>query len=329
LELYVPWKQERDEALNSEAGDRRNAWTAELALMGIAVVWGATFVLVQDAVRLIPVLTFLGYRFVPAALLLAPVFWRELLHLPPSGWGAGLLIGFFLTAGYVLQTFGLGRTSASNAGFITGLFVVLTPLFGALIFGQRAGRTAWGAALVSAVGLFLLSGVGGKGSLEGNGKVSLAGDGLVLLCACAFAFHILVTKRALERHPAGPLVVLQLAACGAVTLLAAGVAGQLEVPRSRTVWIALGVTSLIASALGFFVQTYAQQRTTPARTALLLATEPAFAGLFAYLLKGETLSALGWVGAGLIMGAIVVVGGGRRATVAAAGSSADELRRRE
>jgi drug/metabolite transporter (DMT)-like permease len=275
------------------------ARSAELALVGIAAVWGLTFVMVQDAIERLPPFAFLAYRFIPAALIVTVVFWRPLRRLPPEGWRAALVMGVFLTAGYVAQTLGLEHTTASNAGFITGLFVVLTPLFGALLFGLRAPRAAWLAAGVSAVGLLLLSGT--------SGNFELSGDGVVFLCACAFALHILVTARAVERFDVGALVAVQLGVCGLFCLVAAAIGGDLEAPRGATVWSALIVTSLVASALGFLVQSYAQQYASPTRTALILAAEPAFAGLFGYLLQDERLSALAWLGAILILGAIVLV----------------------
>jgi drug/metabolite transporter (DMT)-like permease len=280
----------------SEATLRRGA---EAALVGIAAVWGLTFVMVQDAIELLPTMAFLGYRFVPAALLVALVFHRRLRELSPAGWRAGLVMGVFLTAGYVFQTLGLEETSASNAGFITGLFVVLTPLLGALFFRQRISAVAWVAAAVSALGLYLLSGTGGE--------LDARGDGLVLLCALAFAAHILVTARAVGEHDPGALLVVQLGVCGVVCLAIAAAAGQIEEPRGATVWSALVVTSLVASALGFFVQTFAQRHAPPARTALILASEPAFAGLFGWFLADERLSALAWLGAALILAAIVTV----------------------
>jgi drug/metabolite transporter (DMT)-like permease len=272
---------------------------SELALVGIAAVWGLTFVMVQDAIAELPPFAFLAYRFIAAGAIVAAIFWRSLRRLPPEGWRAGLVMGAFLTAGYVAQTFGLQHTSASNAGFITGLFVVLTPAFGALLFGLRPPRAAWLAAAVSAVGLLLLSGVGGD--------FRLSGDGVVFLCACAFALHILVTARAVERFHVGALVAIQLGACGLFCLVAAAIGGDLETPRGGTVWSALIVTALLASALGFLVQSYAQQHAPPTRTALILAAEPAFAGLFGYLLQDERLSAVAWTGALLILAAIVLV----------------------
>jgi drug/metabolite transporter (DMT)-like permease len=275
-------------------------WIAELGLVGIAAVWGLTFPLVQDAVALMPVFTFLAYRFLSAAAIVAAVSRAQLRGLTRAGLKAGLLVGVFLTSGYTFQTLGLERTSSSNAGFITGMMVVLTPVFGALFLRQRAGTTAWMAAGVATAGLLLLSGVGGS-------EANVVGDSLVFLCACSFAFHVLATDSAVKDHDVRAILVVQLGVCGLFSLIVAILSGDLAVPAETSVWVALAVTSVVASALGFFVQTYAQQHAPPARTALILASEPAFAGLFAYLLKGESLAPAQWVGAGLILASIVAV----------------------
>ncbi|MDP9233629.1 MAG: DMT family transporter [Actinomycetota bacterium] len=277
----------------------RKQIAAELALVAIAAVWGLTFSLVQDAVARIPVMTFLAYRFIPAAVIVGVISRREMFRLTRAGWRAGIVMGVFLTGGYVFQTLGLERTSAAHTGFITGLWVVLTPVVGALFFHLRSDWHVWAAAIVSGIGLFLLSGFGGGGRV--------AGDLLVLMCAVSFTFHVFATDRAVESEHVGSLVAVQLGFCGLFSLLVAAGEGDLQVPRSGVVWLALGVTALIASALGFFVQAYAQKEASPSRTALILASEPAFAGLFAYLLKGQSLTPLGWVGAALIMAAIVSV----------------------
>jgi drug/metabolite transporter (DMT)-like permease len=210
-----------------------------------------------------------------------------------------VVMGAFLTAGYVFQTLGLEHTSASNAGFITGLFVVFTPLLGAAVLRDRVAPAAWGAAAVSVAGLYLLTSAGGR--------LELRGDGFELLCALAFSAHILATARAAGRHHVGALLAVQLGVVGVVCLAAAAAAGQLEVPRGATVWSALLVTSLVASALGFFIQTFAQRHAPPARTALILAAEPAFAGLFGWLFADDRLSPVAWLGAALILAAIVAV----------------------
>ena len=270
---------------------------AELSLVSVAAVWGLTFVMVQDAIEKLPTLAFLGYRFSVAAIVVALICWRSLRALPAAGWRAGLLMGVFLTLGYVFQTLGLEHTTASNAGFITGLFVVFTPLLAALFLRERIGPLAWSAAGVSAVGLYLLSGGGSPNT----------GDVLVLGCALAFAAHILATARAVALYDTGALLAVQLALCGVVCVIGAGVTGDIEVPSDGSVWVALAVTAFVASAFGFFIQTWAQRHTTPARTALILASEPAFAGLGGYLFADERLTAIAWLGAALIMTAILVV----------------------
>jgi drug/metabolite transporter (DMT)-like permease len=272
---------------------------SELALIAIASIWGLTFVMVKDAIEELPTMAFLAYRFIPASLIVAVVFRKQLARLSLDGWRAGAVMGMFLAGGYIFQTLGMEKTTASNAGFITGLFVVLTPVLAALVLRQRLPRTVWTAAGVAAVGLWLLSGAG----TEFNTR----GDGLVLICSFSLAAHILATSSAVKHHDVGALLAIQLGAVGLVCLVIGAGAGDLEAPHGWTVWSALIVTSLIASALGFFVQTFAQQHAPPARTALILAAEPAFAGLFGWLLNDERLSATGWLGAALIMTAIVAV----------------------
>jgi drug/metabolite transporter (DMT)-like permease len=280
----------------SESALRR---TSEAALIAIAAVWGVTFVMVQDAIAFLPTMAFLAYRFIPAALIVAVIFWRPLRRLPAAGWRAGLVMGFFLAGCYIFQTLGLEKTTASNTGFITGLFVVLTPVLGAIFLRDRVPALVWIAAGVSMFGLWLLSGSGGE--------FELRGDGLVLLCAFSLAAHILATARAVVHYDVGALLAVQLGVVGLTCLVIGALAGQLEKPEGATVWSALIVTSLVATALGFFVQSFAQQHAPPARTALILSSEPAFAGLFGWLLNDERLTATGWLGAGLIMAAIVSV----------------------
>ena len=280
----------------SEANLRR---LSEAALIGIASIWGLTFVMVKDAIEELPTMAFLAYRFIPASLIVAVVFRKQLAALSRDGWRAGAVMGVFLAGGYIFQTLGMENTTASNAGFITGLFVVLTPVLAAIVLRQSLPATVWAAAGVAAVGLWLLAGAG----TDFNAR----GDGLVLVCSFSLAAHILATAGAVKVHDVGALLAIQLGVVGAICLAIGAIAGDLEAPEGATVWSALIVTSLIASALGFFVQTFAQQHAPPARTALILAAEPAFAGLFGWLLNDDRLTAAGWLGAGLIMTAIVAV----------------------
>ena len=182
--------------------------------------------------------------------------------------------------------------------------VVLTPLFAGLLLRQPPGRWPVLGALLAAVGLALLS----LQRLEVR-----QGDALVLGCAVAFAAHILLLGRFAPRFPSYPLAVVQLGTAGLLALAWAGVAGDLVGPASAEVWVALVITSVVASAGAFLIQTRAQQEVSPTRTAVILTMEPVFAGLFGFLLAGERLSGRGWLGAGLILaGMLVAELGGRR-----------------
>ena len=283
----------------------------ELAMVAVTAVWGSTFVLVRDAVALIPPFAFIAYRFLAAALLLAAVRPRRTVGGPGDGvWGplaAGAAIGLALFAGYGFQTVGLQYTTASNAGFITGLSVVLTPLLGAVLLRQSPGRWPLTGAILAAVGLAFLS----LQTLEVR-----RGDALVLGCAVAFAAHILLLGRYAPRLDTYRLAVVQLGTAGLLALVWAAVAGDLVAPASAEVWVALAITSVVASAGAFLIQTRAQRELSPTRTAVIITMEPVFAGLFAFLVAGERLGGRGWLGAGLILAGMLIAELGGRAPAA-------------
>src|SRR5918999_2165351 len=263
----------------------------------MTAVWGVTFVQVKDAVELYPIFLFLALRFAVASATLGVPFGSRLRLVDRRGLVSGLLLGVFLAAGYALQTVGLSKASVTSAGFITGMFVPLTPVFAALIFRDRIGRAGWVGTALATLGLALLSGVE---------LGSLGADLLVLGGAASFALHIVFTSRFAPRYDVAALALVQmLVACVAFTAIALA-AEPLEVPRGWTVWGALIVTGLFASALAFIVQTWAQSRTTATRTALIFTSEPVFAGLFGYLLAGDRLAAVAWLGcAGILTGILV------------------------
>ncbi|GHE27326.1 hypothetical protein GCM10017673_31830 [Streptosporangium violaceochromogenes] len=286
----------------TEARDRR---FAELGLVGVAAGFGLTFTVTQNAIRDIPPWSFIAFRFlVAAAVLLAPCA-EELRRLPAAGWRAGLTLGALLTAGYALQTTGLAHTSASNSGFITGLSVVFTPILAWLVSRQAISGRIWGCTALAAFGLLLLSGFGGTWSP--------LGDALTLGCSLAFAAHIIATDRAIRRFPVASMVVVQLGVCGIAALAAATVTGGLVAPADGGTWWAVAFTAVVASALAYIVQSHAQRHTSPVRTSLLLATEPAFAGLFGFWLAGDRLTAMGWAGAALMLLAVLLAEAGSAA----------------
>lgn len=274
-------------------------------LVAVTAVWGVTFVQVKDAVALYPLFAFLAVRFAIASATLAPVAAGRIRRLGREGAVAGASLGLLLAVGYALQTAGLERTTVSAAGFVTGLYVVLTPVIALGLFRLRIGPAAWGGVALATAGLALLSGV------EAG---SASGDGLVLGGAAAFALQIVLMERYAPRFDALAFTLVEmLAGFGGFGVVAIALGG-LEVPRGWTVWGALLVTGVFASALAYLAQTWAQRRTSATRTALVFALEPVWAGFFGFALAGDRLGTLGWAGCVVIMVGIVL------AEPAAAGS---------
>ena len=270
---------------------------ALLVLIAVTAVWGVTFVQVKDAVALYPLFAFLAVRFAIASLTLAPSGARRLRTLGRAGWIAGAFAGALLGAGYALQTAGLERTSVSSTGFITGMYVVLTPLLALALFRVRVGASAWIGVALATVGLALLSGIHGG---------SVLGDLLVLAGSAVYSLQIVLMERYAPRYDAIAFTLVEMLTSFAGLLVIALALGQLAVPHGWTVWGALLVTGVFASALAFLAQTWAQRRATATQTALAFSLEPVWAAFFGVTLAGDRLGALGWLGCAVIMGGIVV-----------------------
>ncbi|HUQ22900.1 MAG TPA: DMT family transporter [Gaiellaceae bacterium] len=270
---------------------------AFVALIAVTAVWGVTFVQVKDAVELYPLFAFLAVRFAIASLVLAAPAAGRLRTLGRPGWVAGSALGLLLATGYALQTAGLDRTTVSSAGFITGLYVVFTPLLALVLFRTRVVAAVWIGVALAVVGLTMLSGIGAGDPL---------GDLLVLLGSAAYSVQIVLMERYAPRYDPIAFTQAELLAAFVGFAVVAAALGQIELPRGSTVWGALLVTGVFASALAFLVQTWAQQRTSATRTALAFAMEPVWAGIFGFWLAGDRLGAVGWGGCALIMAGIVV-----------------------
>jgi drug/metabolite transporter (DMT)-like permease len=271
---------------------------ALLALVAVTAVWGVTFVQVKDAVAIYPLFAFLTVRFAIASAALAVPAASRLRALGRNGALAGLVLGLLLAAAFALQTAGLERTTVSSTGFITGLYVVLTPLFGLALFGTRIGTAAWGGVALSVVGLAMLAGVHAG---------SPGGDLLVLAASAAQALQILLVERYACRYDPVALTFAEMAVAAVGFLVVALALGQLEAPpRDRTVWGALLVTGIFASALAFLIQVWAQRTISSTRIALVFSLETVWAGLFGYLLAGDRLGLLGWGGCALIFAGILL-----------------------
>ena len=275
---------------------------ADLSLVFIACVWGATFVLVKTALNDVSTLLFLTLRFSLAAAALAIVFRRDLRLTPELTYSikAGILAGFCLFSGYVLQTFGLKFTSASKAAFLTGLYIPLVPVLGALVYRKTPGASEVAGVIAAAIGMGLMT-------VQKDALRIGLGDLLVIGCAVAFAFHILVLGHFTKQANLGILSLTQIATGAVMGGLTCWWAEPARVRWTSNVWIALLVTSLLATALAFALQTWAQRHTSATRTALIFALEPVFAWATSYFLAGEVLSPRAMAGAALILGGLLIV----------------------
>ena len=255
----------------------------------MTAVWGWTFVVVKNAIAEYPTLPFLQLRFLLAFLVMAALVRRlptrrELL--------VGLMAGAVLAAAYLTQTIGLSLISPGNAGLITGLLVLFTPLIDRA-FGVPLRRRTIVAVLVAAIGIGMLT-----GGPSGFG----VGDVLVIVCAVLFALHIVLLSRWSPGLSAAPLAMVQMGACALI--FSAGGTWTLRMPNTD-VWIAIVITGVFASALAFYVQTWAQAHIDASRTALIIAMEPAWAVAAAVVLAGQRFGLLQAAGAALVLAAIV------------------------
>ena len=258
-------------------------------LLLVTAVWGWTFVLVKDAITQYPTLPFLQLRFILAFLVMV-----VLVHRLPARreLRLGIIVGAVLAAGYLTQTVGLTMTSPGNSGLITGLFVVFTPLIDQF-FGVKLRWWTLVAVAAALAGTVLLVG--------GPSGVGL-GDILTIACAFLFGLHIVLLSHWSPGLRSAPLAMVQMGACALI--FSAGGSWSLRVP-SQDVWIAIVITGVFASALAFYIQTWAQQHLSASRTALILATEPAWAVAAAVILAGQRFGALQAAGAALVLAAIV------------------------
>src|SRR5918994_1188119 len=270
---------------------------ALVALVLVTAVWGVTFVQVKDAVELYPLFAFLAVRYAIASAALVPPAARRLRALGREGLLAGGVLGVLIALGIGLQTAGLERTTVTNTGFITGLYVLFTPLLALALFRTRIPRVLWAAVGLALIGLALLSGVP-----EGSGT----GDLLVLLSTVAQALQIVMVERYANRFDVFALTFVEVAtACVAFGAISVAL-GDLSVPRGTTVWAALLVTGLFAVAFAMLVQIWAQRRVSATRVAVIFFLQTVVVGVGGYLFPGDRLGALGFAGCAAILAGIVI-----------------------
>jgi len=269
------------------------------------MVWGATFVLVKDALQDASPLLFNLLRMTLAFVALVIVNHRQLRSISRYSLFSGLIVGLFLAAGYQFQTAGLARTTPAKSAFITGLVVVFVPLF-TVVPALRSANTSpprWTTAigaLLAFAGLLLLT-TPPETSLQ-NLFVSIGtGDLLTLICAVAFAGHLLALAHTSHRVPTGQLATLQIGVAALIMAITLPLGGKPHLSLTPRLLIALAVTSLLATAAAFTIQSWSQQHLPPTHTAILLTLEPVFACITSYLVLHEHLGRRSLLGATLIL----------------------------
>ncbi|MDA0259215.1 MAG: DMT family transporter [Actinobacteria bacterium] len=253
---------------------------SSIALMAVAAIWGSAFLSMKGTLERLDVNSFLTWRFVIATLLLIAIRPSVLKKIDLPFLKKGVILGLFLSSGYIFQSFGLTLTTVSNTGFITGLYVVFTPVVAAVILRKNITLVEWFAVLVATVGLALLS---------FNGVQFGVGEFLVLIGALLFAFHIVGLGEWSKGLDTYALTVIQLGTCAVVTFLASFKSG-FKAPPDSGVWWSIIYTAIFATALAFIVQTWAQSFIAPSTVGVILAAEVVFAAAFGIWLLNEPVT---------------------------------------
>ena len=282
---------------------RSHTRVAFLALLAMAAAWGSTFILIKDVVTRIPVTDLLAIRFAIASIALGLIVGPR-LHMSRTVLTQGALLGLLYGAAQILQTAGLAHTAASVSGFVTGLYVVLTPILAAVILHRRISRTTWIAVSLAMIGLSILS---LRGFTLGYGEL------LTVIAALLYARHIVALGHFSTPQTAISLSLVQLVVIALMCTAAAlwltpgsGAAG-IQLPSNSHDWLIVLYLALVASALTMVLQSWAQAHIEPSRAAVIMAMEPVWAAAFAVTLGGESVTARMIIGGLLIVSAMYLV----------------------
>ncbi len=270
---------------------------APVALLAVAAMWGAAFVLMKDAIKRQDVNSFLFTRFAVAAIVMILLKPKVIRYFSRDLVLRGFIAGCFLGMGYILQTLGLARTTAAVTGFVTGMYVIATPLIAAVVLHQRISRRTWTYVLIATVGLALLS---LHGWSVGFGEI------LVLGSAFAFASHIIALGQWSSGRDAYALTVVQLGTCAALAGVASLKTGY-HLPPDKGVWGVVVFTAVFATAIAFMIQTWSQAHMSPTKVAVILTMEVVFAAIFAVIFGGESLTIQIGLGGALVVGAMYMI----------------------
>jgi drug/metabolite transporter (DMT)-like permease len=270
---------------------------APLALLLVSAAWGLAFVVMKPAIERQSVNNFLFTRFLMAVLVMILIRPQVLKFLTKDLLLRGLAAGFLLGGGYIFQTVGLANTGAAITGFVTGLYVVLTPLFAGLIFKERVSKNTWLYVFMATVGLALLS---LKGWSIGFGEL------MVFFSAIAFAAHITALSKWSAGRDVYAMTITQLTMCAAMTGVASIFEGY-SAPPDSGVWAVVVFTAVFATAIAFIVQTWSQAHMSATKVAVILTMEVVFAAFFAIIFAGERLTLQAALGGVLVVTAMYLI----------------------
>lgn len=271
---------------------------ADLALLITVLIWGTTFALMKDALEGIRPFNFIFLRFGLATVVLALVNWRKLPKLNRRLLKLGFYLGLALTAGFVFQVTGLTYTTASKAGFITGLSVVIVPLLTTIYVKQLPARPVLMGVILATVGLLVLS-------YDGHWAFNY-GDLLVFFCALGFGMHIFLVGEFVQDQDPALLTMVQIGVVAISAGLLAGFKGELQLSYSPKIWWGIIYMGIVATGVTFFIQNWAQQFTSAVRTAIIFSMEPVFALIFAVLLLAESVTTQSLWGGGMIITGMIL-----------------------
>jgi drug/metabolite transporter (DMT)-like permease len=264
---------------------------APIALLSVAAMWGASFVLMKDAIKREDVTSFLFTRFAVAAVVMIVLKPKVSKHFSPDLLLKGIIVGSFLGSGYI------PRTSAAVTGFVTGMYVIATPLIAAFVLHQKISQRTWIYVLIATLGLALLS---LHGWSVGSGEI------LVLCSSIAFACHIIALGQWSNGRDAYAFTVIQLATCSVLAGLASLRTGY-HPPPDRRVWGVVIFTAIFATAIAFIIQTWSQAHMSSTKVAVILTMEVVFAAIFAVIFGGERLTLQIALGGALVVTAMYMI----------------------
>ncbi len=276
---------------------RRTTLLATAALLGITACWGSTFFLIHDLLDRVPTLDFLAVRFTIAGALLLAVAPRAVRRLTPDARRQAAVLGGLYGVAQILQTAGLAHTPASVSGFITGMYVVATPLFAAVLLRNRITGVTWLAVLLAAAGL---------GVLTLQGFSVGYGEALTLVAAMLYALHIVGLGAWSTSQDALGMSILQVVMVAVICLVASAPHG-IVLPDNGQDWLSVVYMAVFPAALALLGQTWAQAHLSATRTAIVMSMEPVFAAFFAVLLGGESVTTRMLVGGLMVLAAMLTV----------------------